>query len=94
MDEQLEFVLSSCALINRLPRSQMISNDEQTDIAPKVSEGNSEKSMTSRFLCPRPPLLLCAQPKPSCYAGYRKRSPMTPLLFWFVCLFTNLLMFS
>lgn len=31
MDEQLKFFLSSCALINRLPRSQMISNDEQTD---------------------------------------------------------------
>ena len=30
MDEQLEFFLSSCALINRLPQRQMISNDEQT----------------------------------------------------------------
>ena len=39
MDEQLEFFLSSCALINRLPQSQMISNDEQTDSRQKSLRG-------------------------------------------------------
>ena len=39
MDEQLEFFLSSCALIHRLPRSQMISNDEQADSRQKSLRG-------------------------------------------------------